>query len=259
VIDLHSHILPDLDDGARTLAASLEIARACVADGVDLIAATPHVRHDYPTRPDVMEEGVALLQMGLNEEGIELAVLGGGEISFDYLRRLTADDRRRFGLGGNPSYLLLEFPYYGWTMALEHHVKALVADGITPVVAHPERNTDVQHDPKRVATLVESGALIQLTAAAIDGRIGRSAPASARQGCRRPWRLWATPLSVAGLQSPFPEQSLAMRRFRRIRPRRSSRIALRGTDEHSLRTLRVRHADQTRPPPTASPSGKRPS
>jgi protein-tyrosine phosphatase len=178
VIDLHSHILPDLDDGARTLAASLEIARACVADGVDLIAATPHVRHDYPTRPDVMEEGVALLQMGLNEEGIELAVLGGGEISFDYLRRLTADDRRRFGLGGNPSYLLLEFPYYGWTMALEHHVKALVADGITPVVAHPERNTDVQHDPKRVATLVESGALIQLTAAAIDGRIGRSAQAA---------------------------------------------------------------------------------
>ena len=179
MIDLHSHILPDLDDGARTLAESLDIARACVADGVEVIAATPHVRHDYPTTADVMEERVALLQRSLNDEGIELALLGGGEISFDYLGRLTADDRRRFGLGGNPSYLLLEFPYYGWTMALEHHVKALVADGVTPVVAHPERSTDVQDDPERVVTVIESGALIQVTAAAIDGRIGRSAQAAA--------------------------------------------------------------------------------
>jgi protein-tyrosine phosphatase len=178
VIDLHSHILPDLDDGARTLAESLDIARACVADGVEVIAATPHVRHDYPTTADMMEEQVSLLQRSLDDEGVELAVLAGGEISFDYLGRLTADDKRRFGLGGNPSYLLLEFPYYGWTLALEHHVKALVADGITPVVAHPERNADVQADPQRVMTLVESGALIQLTAAAVDGRIGRSAQAA---------------------------------------------------------------------------------
>jgi protein-tyrosine phosphatase len=178
MIDLHSHILPDLDDGARTLEESLDIARACVADGVDVIAATPHVRHDYPTTADVMEAQVALLQRHINDEGIQLSVLGGGEISFDHLSRLTADDTRRFGLGGNPSYLLLEFPYYGWTMALEHHVKALVADGITPVVAHPERNADVQDDPARIATLIESGALIQLTAAAIDGRLGRSAQAA---------------------------------------------------------------------------------
>jgi protein-tyrosine phosphatase len=175
VIDLHSHILPDLDDGARTLAESVEIARACEADGVEIIAATPHVRHDYPTTPEVMEEQVALLQRSIDDEGIGLAVLCGGEISLDYLGRLTADDRVRFGLGGNPSYLLVEFPYYGWTLALDHHVKALVGNGVTPVVAHPERNSDVQRDPARVATLIESGALIQLTAAAIDGRIGRSA------------------------------------------------------------------------------------
>jgi protein-tyrosine phosphatase len=179
MIDLHSHILPDLDDGARTLEESLDIARACVADGVDVIAATPHVRHDYPTTAEVMEEQVALLQQLLDAEGIRLSVLCGGEISFDHLSRLTADDKRRFGLGGNPSYLLLEFPYYGWTLALEHHVESLVAEGITPVVAHPERNADVQDDPQRVATLIERGALIQLTAAAIDGRIGRAAHTAA--------------------------------------------------------------------------------
>jgi protein-tyrosine phosphatase len=181
VIDLHSHILPDLDDGARTLEESVDIARACVADGVDVIAATPHVRHDYPTSPEVMEEHVARLQAHLNDEGIPLAVLSGGEISFDHLSRLSADDRRRFGLGGNPSYLLLEFPYYGWTLALEHHVGSLVADGITPVVAHPERNGDVQADPPRIATLIEAGALVQVTAASLDGRIGRAARETALQ------------------------------------------------------------------------------
>jgi protein-tyrosine phosphatase len=174
VIDLHSHILPDLDDGARTLEESLEIARACVADGVEIVAATPHVRHDYPTRPEVMEERVTLLQARLNDEGIPLVLLRGGEISFDHVSRLSADDKRRFGLGGNPAYLLLEFPYYGWTLAIEHHVGLLVAEGITPVIAHPERNADVQADPQRVGTLVEAGALVQVTAASLDGRIGRA-------------------------------------------------------------------------------------
>lgn len=174
MIDLHSHILPDLDDGARTLEESLDIARACAADGVEIIAATPHVRHDYPTDPEVMEERVALLQARLDEEGIPLVVLGGGEISFDHLSRLSADDKRRFGLGGNPAYLLLEFPYYGWTMAIEHHVGLLVAEGITPVIAHPERNADVHADPPRIGMLVEAGALVQVTAASLDGRIGRA-------------------------------------------------------------------------------------
>ena len=55
MIDLHSHILPDVDDGAVTLEESLEIARDAVADGVEALAATPHVRADYPTRPETME------------------------------------------------------------------------------------------------------------------------------------------------------------------------------------------------------------
>jgi len=62
VIDLHSHILPGLDDGATDLAGALEIARAAVADGITAIAATPHVREDYPTTADAMEDGVRQLR-----------------------------------------------------------------------------------------------------------------------------------------------------------------------------------------------------
>ena len=59
MIDLHSHILPGLDDGARTLEDAVDIARAAAADGIRTIAATPHVRDDYPTSADAMEAGVA--------------------------------------------------------------------------------------------------------------------------------------------------------------------------------------------------------
>jgi protein-tyrosine phosphatase len=65
VIDLHSHILPGIDDGARSLDDALGIARAAVADGITTIAATPHVRADYPTRADAMERAVAELRAAL--------------------------------------------------------------------------------------------------------------------------------------------------------------------------------------------------
>ena len=80
MIDLHSHILPDVDDGAVTLEESLEIARAAVADGVEALAATPHVRADYPTRASQMEFGVAEVRRHLAAERIAVEVLHGAEI-----------------------------------------------------------------------------------------------------------------------------------------------------------------------------------
>ena len=92
MIDLHSHILPGLDDGARDLEDSLEIARGAVADGITAIAATPHVREDYPTTSDAMEGGVRQLSAALERAGIDLQLLPGGEISLEQLERLC--DRR---------------------------------------------------------------------------------------------------------------------------------------------------------------------
>jgi hypothetical protein len=83
VIDLHTHILPGVDDGARTLEDALDMARAFVADGVTTIAATPHVRDDYPTSPDVMERGLDALHQALDGEGIPLTILPGAELAVD--------------------------------------------------------------------------------------------------------------------------------------------------------------------------------
>jgi protein-tyrosine phosphatase len=173
VIDLHSHILPGVDDGPATLEESLDMARAAVADGIEAIAATPHVRDDYPTSPDTMERLVAELREALVADAIPLELLPGGEIALDRLDDLSPDDLRRFGLGGSEAHVLLEFPYFGWPLALEDRVFRLAAEGVRAVIAHPERNGEVQLAPERLEPIVRAGGLVQLTAASLDGRLGR--------------------------------------------------------------------------------------
>jgi protein-tyrosine phosphatase len=174
LIDLHSHILPGIDDGARTMDEAVEIARAALGDGIEAIAATPHVREDYPTEPTKMERRVGELRAALAEDGVPLRVLTGGEIAIDRLERLEREDLARFGLGGNPNFLLVEFPYFGWPLDLADRLFRLQLVGITPVLAHPERNADVQAGPERLEGIVEGGTLVQLTAASLDGRLGKA-------------------------------------------------------------------------------------
>jgi protein-tyrosine phosphatase len=181
VIDLHSHILPGLDDGARDIDDALEIARTAVADGITTMAATPHVREDYPTTADAMEIGVRQLRAALERERIELELLPGGEISLEQLDRLSHDELRRFGLGGNPKYLLIETPYLDWPLPFGEIVSRLAEFDVIPVIAHPERNKAIQEDLAKVAGLFDAGALIQVTAASLDGRLGPRTRACARK------------------------------------------------------------------------------
>ena len=179
MIDLHSHILPGLDDGVESLSAAVEVARAAVRDGITVIAATPHVRDDYPTSADEMERALEETRAALAAEGIALELLAGGEIALDRLARLEKEELQRFALGGSKQALLLEFPYFGWPLGLDQTVFELRVRGWRPVLAHPERNDEVQTRPDRLAHLVEGGALIQLTAASLDGRLGRATRATA--------------------------------------------------------------------------------
>ena len=216
MIDLHSHILRGIDDGARTMEESIEIARAALADGITAIAGTPHVRDDWPTDAGVMEYRVAELRAELQQQGIALDVRQGGEIAVDWLGKLPVETLRRFGLGGNPRYLLVETPYYGWPLGLADRLFALRAEGITPVLAHPERNAEVQAHPgpPRPARRVRR-------ARPGDGGVGGRADRHARPGVRPParsatgWRTCsrATPTTRRCARSGWP------------RPRRPSAAA----------------------------------
>ena len=179
MIDLHSHILPGVDDGAETPAAAVEMARAAVADGIETLAATPHVRADYPTTAARMEALVARTRAAIEEAAVPLRLLPGAEIALDRLPLLDDDELERLVLGGDGRALLLEFPYTGWPLGLDEVLFRLRARGFRPVLAHPERNAEVQARPERLEPLVQAGTLVQLTAASVDGRIGRSSHAAA--------------------------------------------------------------------------------
>lgn len=185
MIDLHSHILPGIDDGARSVRESVEMARVAVAEGVRAIAATPHVRDDYPTGPDTMERLVGELREALRAAQVPLQVLPGGELAYDRLAALDADELRRFRLGGSERHLLVELPYVGWPLDLAHRLFGLRLAGFVPVIAHPERIDEVQRSPERLRPLVEAGALVQLTAASVDGRGGRRASDASFELLRR--------------------------------------------------------------------------
>jgi protein-tyrosine phosphatase len=181
VIDLHSHVLPGLDDGARDLADSRELARRAAADGITAIAATPHVRDDYPTSAAEMEAGVEALRDDFAQQGIPVEILHGAEIDLGFLVRLDVADLRRYTIAQTGRYLLVEFPYRGWPLNLEQTIFDLAVAGIAPILAHPERNADVQADASRLAPMVDRGALVQITAASLDGRIGRRSKKAAEQ------------------------------------------------------------------------------
>jgi protein-tyrosine phosphatase len=181
VIDLHSHILPGLDDGSRTVEDARALARRAAEDGVTAIAATPHVRSDFPTQPEEMERGVLRLREDFVQQGIHVDVLHGGEIDLGSLGSLDEDHLRRFSVARSERYLLLEFPYSGWPSGLAETVYGLALRGFTTLLAHPERNRAVQADPGRLGEVVRLGALVQLTAASVDGRIGRSSQRAANR------------------------------------------------------------------------------
>lgn len=180
MIDLHAHVLPGLDDGPETLLGAVEILRSMAADGVEVVCATPHVRDDYPTTADQMEAALDGVRAAAVEAGVAIEIRPGGEVALDRLELLSAEERARFGLGGNPGLLLVEFPYEGWPLALASQCEELLADGVIPVIAHPERNEEVQATPWRLEGVVEIGAVVQITAASVDGRLGKRSASCAR-------------------------------------------------------------------------------
>lgn len=181
MIDLHSHVLPGVDDGARTIEDSRELASKAASEGITAIAATPHVRHDYPTTPDRMEAEVTALRRDFSEQGIPVEILHGGEVDLQAMRALSQDDLRRFTIAQNGRYLLVEFPYRGWPLDLEQTLFDLALSGFAPILAHPERNAEVQAEPRRLSSFVDRGGLVQITAASLDGRIGRRSRQAAQE------------------------------------------------------------------------------
>lgn len=183
LIDLHIHLLPGLDDGASDVDATCELAAACVADGIDAVAATPHVSREYATRPAALEAALGLARGVVERASIPLKIYSGAEVAIDQLDQLTDDELRAFTIGPGGNHLLLETPYASWPLDLELHIGRLATLGIRAVLAHPERSAAVQESDgiEHLAFAVSRGVRTQVTAGSLSGRFGRTAQSLAQE------------------------------------------------------------------------------
>ncbi len=190
-IDIHCHILPDWDDGPDTLESALEMCKRAAAAGLKTIVATPHIGRAFGSKnhgSDEIAGGVALLQSGLDKQKIPISIVTGGEIlmgAVDLHARLPDDLDLTYA--GKGKYALIESPYPSWPDFGNQVVNLMQNKGVTPILAHPERYLNVQKDPSILEPLVRQHVLIQVTAGAIIGEMGKPGRACARTLLKNGW------------------------------------------------------------------------
>ena len=175
MIDLHSHILPGIDDGAKTLEVALEMARIAVADGIHTMACTPHIYPGmYLNDGPGIQAAVQTLQAELDHHDIALRLVVGADV---HLVPGLIDGLRtgRIPTLNGSRYFLLEPSHTTPPPHFEAAVVDLIKAGYTPIITHPERLTWVERHFPVFLRLIEQGAWVQITAGALSGMFGRRA------------------------------------------------------------------------------------
>ncbi|WP_406944938.1 tyrosine-protein phosphatase [Halobacillus sp. SY10] len=174
MIDLHSHILPGVDDGAQTVEESIQMAEAAVKDGITKIVATPHHRNGAfdNFKNDILIQ-VTELNRTFRERGIELEVLPGQEsrIHGEMIDGLDADEI--LPVNHETTYVFVEFPSSSVPKYANQLLFDLQVAGYKPIIVHPERNKQIMENPDLLYSFVKKGAFVQVTAASVCGKFGK--------------------------------------------------------------------------------------
>ena len=175
MIDIHAHILPGLDDGAEDLDCSLKMAALAVQSGVQILAVTPHCvefdRHKNLWDQD-LHHSILVFRQALEQAGIPLQIVPGMEIYGTSRVPNLLREGKMIGLNGS-NYPLVEFPFYNYGGRATEILEEILAIGMRPVVAHPERYLYVQEDPSLLNLWVQMGCLLQINKGSLLGRFGR--------------------------------------------------------------------------------------
>ena len=177
-VDLHCHLLPGVDDGARTPEDALAMARALVSVGISTVAVSPHARAGCAP-VEVCVQRLDALRRALAEQSVPLTLELGAEnalIEDGFLESLGTPAARPVHRG---PYVLVELPYSSPVPALPALVFQMMRRGVVPLLAHPERCLELQR-PGRAAEVVALGARLQLDIGALSGRYGPVARRTAR-------------------------------------------------------------------------------
>ena len=175
MIDLHCHILPGLDDGAPDLAVSMEMAKAFVADGVSVVACTPHILPGlYHNTGVQIRQATARLQQAIDEEGISLRLVTGADnhIAPNFVADLRAGHLLPIA---DSRYVLVEPTHHVAPVRLEDLFFEVLVAGYVPILTHPERLSWIESHYELFKRLVRAGVWMQITAGSLSGAFGRHA------------------------------------------------------------------------------------
>jgi protein-tyrosine phosphatase len=174
MIDLHCHILPNVDDGPRELAESVAMAKEAVRQGIKTIIATPHHKNEkYENHGQTIFRQVEEFNRVLKNESVDLTVLPGQEtrIFGEMVEGLASGEILPLNQG---KYVLVELPsghVPRYTAQLMYDIQL---KGFVPVIVHPERNQEIMENPEVLYQLVKKGALTQVTASSVTGHFGKT-------------------------------------------------------------------------------------
>ncbi|ESU34275.1 hypothetical protein G3A_01925 [Bacillus sp. 17376] len=181
MIDIHSHILSGIDDGARTLEDSVALAKAAVQEGIDIIIATPHHKNGrYDNPKETVKDKTEILNLLLQEEGIPLEVLPGQEPAIHGEIIEGLDNGEIQTLNGT-QYLFIELPSGHVPRYTEKLLFDIQLKGLIPIIVHPERNQEIVEKPDLLYQFIKKGALAQLTASSISGKFGKKVKSFSEQ------------------------------------------------------------------------------
>ncbi|MBM7095670.1 tyrosine protein phosphatase [Bacillus sp. H-16] len=173
MIDIHCHILPNLDDGPANKEEALELGKAAFEEGIHTILATPHHQHPhYHNDKNTILASIEELNLIFKDHQIDVKILPGQETRI-YGELLEGFKNEEILTLNEGKYFFVEFP----SSEIPRYSKRLLYDvqqqGLKPIIVHPERNQAVMKDPYRLYELVQGGCLTQLTAGSITGKFGK--------------------------------------------------------------------------------------
>ncbi len=211
MIDLHAHVLPGLDDGPRDMDAAQALLRAAEADGTRVIAATPHLRADFPAvRVEELASACERVEAGLGADS-DLRIVSAAEVDISWALEATDEQLRLASYGQRGTDLLVETPHGSLPPQFEDMLFRLAVRGFRVLLAHPELSRDFQGQPDRVRALVKRGVLLQVTAASLLSGARRSRHGRLARQLLREQRVhviasdahsagpWRPPMLAAGL------------------------------------------------------------
>jgi protein-tyrosine phosphatase len=188
MIDLHTHLLPGLDDGARSLEESIQMCWISYEDGVGTIVATPHTLNGlYLNDRDIILKKVEELKEAIKKFGVqsstrnlqsainsdsEFKILPGADVHLSEKTLSLLDEGKLMTVGDGKKYLFIEFPFQGIPYKAEEILFQLKSRGIIPIITHPERNLEIGQRPQRYYEMIRIGCLGQVTAMSLTGEFG---------------------------------------------------------------------------------------